>query len=372
MHASVQIGTVRNIPIKLHSSWFLVFALVTWSLARGYFPPSYPYLPLSTYWTLGVVTSLLFFLSVLLHEMGHSWIAQRNGIAVNSITLFIFGGVAQIAREPDRPSTEFRIAIAGPAVSFSLFVLFTAVYRIAQPVVALSAPSRYLAYINFALAAFNLIPGWPLDGGRVLRAAVWARTRSFPRATRVAGFSGQLVAFAFMGIGLLMIIGGNFFNGTWLILVGWFLQNAAAASYAQVTLQQLLRGVTVGQVMTRDCPQIPGFLSLERIVEDRVLTGGQRCFFVTDTGHLLGMVTLRDLSHVPREEWGRVPASQVMVPLERLFKVTPEDPLLNALRTIDNADIAQVPVVDGDGRLVGSLSREEITRYLRTRSELGV
>ncbi len=372
MHASVRIGTIRHIPIGLHSSWFLVFALVAWSLARGYFPPTYPDLDAATYWALGIVTSLLFFVSVLLHEMGHSWIAQRNGIAVNSITLFIFGGVAQIAREPDRPGTEFRIAIAGPAVSLSLFVIFSALNFVSRPIVPIAAPTRYLAYINFALAAFNMIPGWPLDGGRVLRAAVWARTRSFSRATRVAGFSGQLVAFAFMGFGLLMIIGGNVINGTWLILVGWFLQNAAAASYSQVTLQQLLRGVSVGQVMSRDCAHVPGYLSLERIIEDRVLVGGQRCFFVTEGDHLLGMLTLRDFSHVPRDEWGRVPVSQVMVPRDRLFKTTPEEPLLSALRTIEVAGVAQVPVVDAVGRLVGSLSREEITRYLRTRSELGL
>jgi CBS domain-containing protein len=206
----------------------------------------------------------------------------------------------------------------------------------------------------------------------MLRAAVWARTQSFTRATRVAGVGGQIVAFAFIGLGLLLVLGGNFLNGIWLVLVGWFLQNAAAANTSQVTFQQLLRGVRVGQVMTRDCVHVPGYLSLERIIEDRVLVGGQRCFFVTEGERLLGMLTLRDLSHVPREEWGRVPASQVMVPDDRLFKTSPDEPLLSALRVIDTVGVAQMPVVDRVGQLVGSLSRDEITRYLRTRAELGV
>ncbi len=372
MHASVRLGRIRGIPVGLHSSWFLIFALVSWSLARGYFPPAYPGLPQPAYWLLGALTSLLFFLSVFLHEMGHSAVAQRNGIPVSSITLFIFGGVAQIAREPDHPGTEFRIAVAGPVVSLLLFVLFAGLYALDRQIPYLAAPSRYLANINLILALFNLIPGFPLDGGRVLRAAVWAATGDFQRATRAAAFTGQVVAFAFMGIGLFTIIGGQVFNGLWLILIGWFLQNAAAASFAQVTVQQSLRGVSVGQVMNRDCAQVPGYLPLERIVEDRVLAGGQRCFFVTDNARLLGMLTLRDLARVPREEWNRVPASQVMVPWERLFKVGPSDPLLNALKTMDDADIAQLPVVDEVGRILGSLSREEIMRYLRTRAELGV
>lgn len=373
MHASVSLGRVRGIPVGLHTSWFVIFGLVTWSLAAAYFPPKYPDLPPAAYWLLGAVTSVLFFLSVFLHEMGHSIVAQRSGIPVNSITLFIFGGIAQIAREPDRPGTEFRIAVAGPVTSLILFVLFTGLWALDRHVSPyLAAPSEWLARINFALAAFNMIPGFPLDGGRVLRAIVWARIGNFQRATRAAAFSGQVVAFGFMGLGLLRVFGGAFFDGLWLIFIGWFLQNAAAASYAQVTMQNALGGVRVGQVMSRDCTRVPGYLPLRRVVEDRVLTGGQRCFFVTDQERLLGMLTLRDLATVPRDDWDSVPARQVMTPWDRLLVVGPDTPLLDALRRMDDADVAQVPVVDGDERLLGSLSREQVLRYVRTRAELGV
>jgi Zn-dependent protease len=369
----VRLGRIRGIPVGLHSSWFVIFILVTWSLAAAYFPPKYPDLPPVAYWLLGAVTSILFFLSVFLHEMGHSIVAQRNGIPVSSITLFIFGGVAQIAREPDRPGTEFRIAIAGPVTSLVLFVLFAGLYALDRHVSPyLAAPSEWLARINFALAAFNLIPGFPLDGGRVLRALVWARTGSFHRATRVATISGQLVAYGFMGVGLLRIFGGALFDGLWLIFIGWFLQNAAASSYAQVTMQNTLGGVRVGQVMARDCTQVPGYLPLRRVVEDRVLTGGQRCFFVTDQERLLGMLTLRDIAQVPRDDWDRVPARQVMVPWERLLTIGVDAPLLDALKRMDDADVAQVPVTDADGRLIGSLSREQVLHYVRTRAELGI
>ncbi len=373
MHAGVRLGSIRGIPVGLHSSWFVIFALVTWSLASGYFPPKYPDLPPAAYWLLGALTSLLFFLSVFLHEMGHSYVAQKAGIPVRAITLFIFGGVAQIEREPDRPGTEFRIAVAGPVTSLMLFVLFTGLYALDRHVSPyLAAPSEWLARINFGLAAYNLIPGYPLDGGRDLRAIIWARPGDFRRATRAAAFGGQLVAFGFIGLGLLRMLGGAFLDGLWLVFIGWFLQNAAAASYAQVTMQNSLGGVRVGQVMSRDCTQLPAYLPLHRVVEDRVLSGGQRCFFVVEQDRLLGMLTLRDITRVPRDEWDRVPARQVMVPWDRLLVVSADTPLLDALRRMDDADVAQVPVVDDRDRLIGSLSREEVLRYVRTRAELGV
>lgn len=370
MDASVKLGRIFNIPIGLHTSWFLVFALVTWSLASGYFLSDYPELSRSAHWLLAVVTSLLFFGSVLLHELGHSIIALRNKIQVRSITLFLFGGVAQIASEPPTPGVEFRIAIAGPLTSLALAAFFQVLWLLDRGSAYLAAPSLWLARINLILGLFNLIPGFPLDGGRVLRAVIWKITNNFYRATQLASYSGQVVAFGFIGLGVFTILSGNFFNGLWLAFIGWFLQNAAAASYAQVNMQQMLRDVTVAQVMSPECQSVPGHLPLDQLVEDRILTGGHRCFLVIDNDQLRGMLTLRDVTAIPRASWSRVLAEQAMVPVERLIQVVPETKVLDLLKTMDNANIAQVPVVKA-GQVVGMISREQILHYVRLLGEIG-
>lgn len=371
MSADVKLGRIWGIPIGLHISWFLIFFLVTWSLATGYFPFEYGRLPVAAYWGLAAVTSLLFFASVLAHELGHSYVALRHGIPVRSVTLFIFGGVAQIGQEPPTAGAEFRIAIAGPLTSLALAAVFGLVHLFDQAVPYLAAPSLYLMRINLILGLFNLIPGFPLDGGRVLRAAVWAISGSYYRATQVAGSVGQLVAIGFIGFGILTILVGNFFNGLWLVLIGWFLQNAAASSYAQAHMQQSLKGVRVGQIMNRACSPVPGQLSVQQLVEDRILGSGQRCFFVADGGRLRGLLSLRDITGLPRNEWDRMTLEQVMVPWDRLVRVTPNTELLSALKLMDDSNVAQLPVVEGD-EIAGILTREDILRYIRLRSELGI
>jgi Zn-dependent protease len=371
MEARVKLGRIWGIPIGLHPSWFLIFGLVTWSLALGFFPQEYPDLPTAAYWLLGIVTSLLFFGSVLVHELGHALLALRNRIPVRSITLFIFGGVAQIEQEPSSPGVEFRVAIAGPLASLGLFFIFGGLWLVDQGVSVLAAPSIWLARINFMLAAFNMIPGFPLDGGRVLRALLWRFTGSFHRATRVAASAGQLVALGFIGLGVFSIFGGALYNGVWLAFIGWFLQNAAASSQASSNMQESLRGITVGQVMSRNCSKIPSLLPLSQLVEEQVLNGAQRCFFVSDNGHLRGLLTLREISAVPRRKWGFVTAEQAMVPFERLSRVEPDTELMTALQMMDGANVAQVPVVEGD-EVVGTLSREQVLHYVRLRAELGV
>jgi Zn-dependent protease/CBS domain-containing protein len=371
METGLKLGYIWGIPISLHLSWFLIFALLTWSLSTGYFPTEYPQLAGITHVVLGVVTSILFFASVLAHELGHAYLALRNKIPVKSITLFIFGGVAQIGQEPQSPGVEFRIAIAGPLVSLGLAVLFGATFLLDQAIPYLAAPSLYLMRINLILALFNMIPGFPLDGGRVLRAIVWRFTNSFQRATQIASLSGQAVAFGFIGLGIFTIFSGQFFNGVWLIFIGWFLQNAAASTHAQANIQQHLRGIKVGQVMSRNCARVGSLIPISTLVEERVLTGGERCFFVADNGKLEGMLTLKDISKVPQPSWRFTTTRQAMVPANRLVSVTPDTELMTALQTMDNADVAQIPVIV-EGELVGVLSREQIVRYLRSRAELGI
>ena len=318
---------------------------------------------------LGVLTTILFFVSVLAHELGHSFLALRNRIPVKGITLFIFGGVAQIAEEPKTPGAEFRIAIAGPLVSLALAIFFGIAYLLDQQIPYLAAPSAYLMRINFILALFNLIPGFPLDGGRVLRAFVWWLNKDFYKATKVASFSGQIVAFGFIGFGVLSLFRGDFMNGLWLVFIGWFLQNAAATAYAQTNLQHQLQDVRVGQVMERDCVRVASLTPVSLVVDNQVLSGGQSCFFVADNGKLQGLLTLRDISQIPQPKWRFTTMGQAMVPAERLVSVTPDTELLKALQTMDDANLAQMPVLE-DGILVGVLSRENVLHYLRVRADL--
>ena len=370
MDANIQLGKIWGIPLGLHLSWFVIFGLVTWSLAAGYLPGEYPSLPQVAYWLLGAVTSLLFFGSVLLHELGHSYIALRNDIPVRSISLFIFGGVAQIEREPRTPGADFRIAIAGPVTSLGLAGVFSAFWYFNQGNPYLAAPSLWLGRINLMLGVFNLIPGFPLDGGRVLRASLWKMMGSYSRATQAASLSGQAVAFGFIAFGLLSIFTGNLFNGAWLVFIGWFLQNAAANSYAQANLRKMLGDVTVGQVMLTECPHVSGRISLEQLVEEKILTGAQRYFFVDEDGWLQGLLTLKDITAVPRKDWGRILVQEAMVPLKRLVQVSPQLKVLEALQAMDDANVAQVPVMEGE-RMVGLLTREQILRYVRVLGEDG-
>lgn len=371
MAANINIGKILGIPVGLHISWFLIFGLLTWSLAMGFFPQAYPQISTTAHWILGLITSLLFFGSVLAHELGHSIIALREKVPVKGITLFIFGGVAQIGQEPRTPGAEFRIAIAGPIVSFGLAILFGGIFLLDQAIPLLAAPSEYLARINLMLALFNLIPGFPLDGGRVLRSIVWKISNNFQSATQIASVSGQIVAFGFIGLGVLTILGGQFFNGLWLVFIGWFLQNAAASTYAQVNLQTSLEGIRVRQVMRQDCPAVPTLLPLSQLVEEKILIGGQRCFFVTENGILQGMLTLRDIAQIPQQQWRFTTTGKAMVPVNRLVSVRPDTTLLEALQTMDNANVNQLPVLENN-ELIGMLSRDQVLHYLRVRAELGI
>ena len=372
MTASINLGRIWGIPIGLHWSMLIVFALLTSSLAAGYLPDQYPQLSAPAAWLLAALTSVLFFASILLHELGHAYVALRNQIPVTGITLFIFGGVAQLGALAKTPGVEFRVAAGGPLVSLGLAVAFGALYLLARGVTPLAAASFWLAQINLMLLLFNLIPGYPLDGGRLLRAAVWHFTGNEQRGLRVALVSGQLVAFGLMGWGALTILGGNFADGAWLIFIGWFLQNAVAAEQASATVHGQLKGTTVAQAMAMvEEPLVPSRLKLRQLIDDHVLASGQRHFLVVDDGQPRGLVTLRDVTQVPRERWDWVSVSEVMVPWARLGRVRPDTELLAALEVMDDERVGQLPVVEGD-RLLGLLTREEIIHYLRLRAELGL
>jgi len=365
------IARIWGIPISVHASWLLVFALVGGSLAGGYFPAHHPEWGGPTRWVLGALTSLAFFASVLVHELGHSRVALRNGIPIRGITLFVFGGVAQIGREPGSPGAEFRIAIAGPLTSLALAALFGGVGAVGGNAPLVSVPALWLARINLAVALFNLLPGFPLDGGRVLRAVVWGWTGSFDRANRTAAAAGEVLALALIGVGTLRAIGSDLVGGIWLALIGWFLHSAVLAGRAEAALRDLLRGATVSQAMARECPSIAPGLTLERLVREEVLGAGRRCFVVAEDGKLRGLLTLHEVKGVPPDRWTHVTVDEVMQPVQALATVAPEENLLKALEQMDDANVAQLPVVD-DGQWLGMLDRERILHYMRVRAELGV
>ena len=366
MRSGLQIGSIWGIPIKLHASWFIVFGLLTWSLSRDLVNSTNPLTGL----LIGLVTTLLFFGSVLAHELGHSWLALRDGIPVHSITLFIFGGVAQIEREPHSPLSEFKIAIAGPITSFLVAGVFGLVYLLGQQVPLFAEPGYYLMRINFILALFNLVPGFPLDGGRVLRAAVWAYKKDFRQATRIASISGQVVAYIFIGWGILTLFLGQVSNGLWMIFIGWFLQNAASTAYQQVNFETILKEATVNQAMDREIKKLPGLTPLSWVIEEQMVDHRETVIYVTEYGEISGILTLQEIMKVPRQQWAYMTVNQVMTPFHRAIRLNPEMDLFSALRSMEDSKKSTVPVFDGD-QLVGTITRENLSRYIQKRVQLG-
>lgn len=368
---SVKLTKIRGIDVGVHYSWFIIFALITFSLTAR-FASEHPQWTLAEQYAVGIATSLLFFASILVHELAHSFVALAKGIPVRSVTLFVFGGVAQIGREPDRPMTEFQIAIAGPIASALLAVGFgTAEYLAGDEFERLSALAGWLSSINVMLALFNLVPGFPLDGGRIFRAVLWHMTGSLTKATRIAAGTGQGIGYVLLFFGIVTGFTVNWFNGLWLAFIGWFLMNAAQESVVQVSVRSALSGLTADDVMSRDCPIVSHRMALAELVQDHILRTGQRCFIVVDGSRLEGLVTLHQIKAVPQERWGQVSVGEVMTPVSQVRVVAPDQPILEVFQLLEGRDINQVPVVAGD-RLVGMITRDHLLRVLAAKMELDV
>jgi Zn-dependent protease len=366
---SVPLGSLFGIPIDLDFSWFLIFGLLTWMLAVGYFPQKFKGGSLAEYWILGAVSAVMLFVCVLLHELGHSLVAQRYNVSVGRITMFIFGGVSQITAEPPSASAEFWISIAGPAVSFALALFFSAVRPFVVGYMPLLAMVTYLALLNLILGMFNLLPGFPLDGGRVLRAAVWGATRDFRRATLVAANTGRFFGYFMIFSGLFLVLHGDVFDGIWIAFIGWFLESAASSQVQQTMVRGLLVGHKVGEVMKRDFEPLPADLTLEELVQKHVLAGGRRAFIISRSGRPVGLLTLSTLREVPRPKWATTTAGEAMVPMERLISIGAKAELWTALEKMGRDGVNQLPVVD-DGTIIGLLARDDVVDYLRVLQQL--
>lgn len=372
MPGSIHLGKIAGIEINVNFSWIIILVFLTWSLAVGWFPQIYHGWSTAEYWLVSLIAAILLFVSVLLHELAHSLVARARGLPVSSITLFIFGGVSNIEREPGSPGVEFQMAFVGPLTSLVIgaicYLLLLPIRTSNSPVAAILG---YLALMNILLGLFNLIPGFPLDGGRVLRSIVWKISGSLRTATRVATIIGQIVAYLFILWGIWQFFAGNFLNGIWIGFIGWFLLNAAQSANSQVMLQSMLRGVKVGDVMNPASMSVPANISLQKLVDDYFLPRGLRSALVMQGDQLAGLITLSDIRHVPREEWPQVPVGHAMIPLDRLHVVSPQQSLNDVLPLMAGRDVNQLPVVQ-DGRLVGVLSRDAIVRFLEVRRNLGL
>jgi Zn-dependent protease/CBS domain-containing protein len=361
---------VNGIPVGLDPSWFLVFALITWALSISYFPDEFKNWSRLQYWSVAAVTSILFFVCVMLHELGHSLVALKYKMPVKSITMYIFGGISEINAEPTSATQEFVISLAGPLTSILLALIFYLLELLFRSVAPIFAMVKYLALINAILAVFNLIPGFPLDGGRVFRAIVWGITHNMRRATEIASYLGHAIAFSFILIGVWRLFQGDWTNGLWIAFIGWFLENAVVGQVQQLRIQHLLSGHTVGQVMTRSCAQASADITLQDLVDQYVLARGQRCLVLMEGPDAIGLLTMTDIRHVAREAWANTPATEVMTPMDKVHRTTPTAGLDQAFEQMGAEGINQMPVME-NGQIEGMLSREDIMDYLHLLQKMG-
>lgn len=371
MIGTFKIGRFLGFDISVHWSWVFIFFLVTGTFAEGILQDSFPEWTGFQRWSVGALISFVFFFSILLHEVSHSVIARRYGLPVTSITLFVFGGVSNLGKEPNSPREEFWIAIVGPLTSVVLAGLFGIGYVALRDVEeGASNVSLNLAAINLAIGVFNLVPGFPLDGGRVLRAILWARRKEMLSATKLASRVGQMVANLIMAAGVVFFLLGEFVSGLWFFLIGNFLRSTSAASYEQLFMETVLKGVPASVVAKTDFVPISPEMRVSELVEEHVLAGHGRAFPVMAGEELLGLVTLTDTRKVAREEWPNVTVFRAMTPVSKLNTVSAKDELAKVLAIMAANDINQVPMMDGR-LLTGLIHRGDVIRYIQMRQEIG-
>jgi len=371
---SLKLGKLLGVPINIDVSWFVIFALIVYTLAQFYFPQANPNFSTAMNWLAGVIAALLLFGSVLLHELMHSYVARRNGIGISGITLFIFGGVSRMKEEPSTPEVELKMAVAGPATSIALAAIFWGLAATGGRAVLGSLGLgivRYLAVINLMLGIFNLLPGFPLDGGRVLRAILWGSLDSLDRATRYAAHIGQGFGYLFIFGGFSMMIFGGFLSGLWLVFIGWYLNSAAQQSYQQVVIRQALSGVGVHRVMTTDFPHVHPDTSLDEFVHDYLLKYDYGAFPVTKDDALLGIITVDEVRDIPREKWDETTVGQVVKPPDEERVIDENDDAFDALMHMAEGNVRRLLVMH-DSKLKGMVTQDNIINIVRMKLRIGI
>jgi len=387
----LRIGKIFGIDIRIDWSWLLIFGLVSWSLAST-FGQMHSGWTTSMQWGMALLAALLFFLSVLAHELAHSLVARTRGVQVRNITLFMFGGVSNIQREPSSPMEEFMVTIVGPLTSFFLGAIFlflgvvlTGLENInnmnTTALLAQLGPAStilvWLGSINILVALFNLIPGFPLDGGRIVRSLLWGITDNLQRATRWASWMGQAVAWLMIFAGMSMLfgvqiplLGSGFINGIWLIFIGWFLQNAATQSYHKVVVQDILEDVPVSKMMYTDVPVVHANITVQTLIDNYIMQTENRAFIVFDDEKLAGLVTIDDIRKINSDSRDQIMVKDVMTPSQKLIVIAPEEEASEAFQRLQSEEIRQLPVVHGN-RIIGLLRRKDIIRWLQLQSQFG-
>lgn len=369
LESSFRIATIAGIRICVHYTWFIIFFLLT-STLFALFSGTHPDWTTPVTFTTALITILLFFLSIILHELGHSLVAIARGIQVRSITLFIFGGVAQTSRESDSAVTELLVAIAGPAVSFALAGLFYMLNLLTGAHSEVVSESlQWLMTINLVVAVFNLIPGFPLDGGRVFRALVWMVSGNAVKGMKWAVMGGRIFAYGLMLFGLVTVmITGLLINGIWFVGIGWFLLSAANASSEAFITQRLIAGMGVADIMRKQVPKVDPGQTIGHWVDDYVLRTSQRACLVQQDEQVIGLLTLSDANRLPREQWQHATVREIMTPLSKLVTVPVSGSIRDVLTLMQDHSLNQVPVVD-HGQIVGWVNREHLLKVIEVHGE---
>jgi len=362
MDGNFRIGRFGGVEVRLHWSLLAVFALIVWSLADGVFPSQNPGLSDGAYLAMAIVAAFLFLASILLHELGHSWVARREGLEVDSITLWLFGGVAQFKDRFASPGAEFRVALSGPLVSIGLGVVFVLIALAGLPS-AVDGVAAWLGYINLVLAAFNLLPASPLDGGRVLHAALWRVKGDYAWATRVASEIGQGFGYLFIVLGLAMFVFQGSFSGAWLAFIGWYLLQGARAEARYVATEQALVGLRVRDLMVRDPVTVDADSTLARVMDDVARSHRFTTYPVLDGGSPVGLLAFASVAAVPRPEWDTQRVRDTMIPLDKLPRLTEDERAVDALAELSAPRANRGLVVD-NGHLAGLLSITDLARGL--------
>ncbi|KZL51776.1 peptidase [Nodularia spumigena CENA596] len=367
-----RLGSIFGFEIRVDLSWFLIFFLVLWTLSAGIFPTSYPGFGNATYFGMGIVATLLFFASLLAHELSHTFVARAKGIPVEGITLFIFGGVSRTRMDAETPGDEFQIAGVGPLVSLLLAGFFGLIWYVginAGSSVVFTGIFAYLAVINLALAIFNMLPGFPLDGGRVFRSMIWKYTGNIKKATKIASTGGKWLAYLLIAFGALEMFAGAILGGLWLILIGWFLYNAAETSYEELLLRTSLKGVKAREIMTPHPETVSPEMNLQELVDTYFLSRRYHSFPVTQDSHPVGIITLNQVKDIPREEWKYRTVKDTMIPVENRVTARPEEQMSQVLQKMQDSGVRRVLVIQND-LLRGIITAHDLANWLQRQRDL--
>lgn len=367
----IKLFKVFGIEIRLDYSWFIIFALFAYFFGFYYFPAYLPEINKGLLALITIVTVLVFFMSVLIHEMSHSLVARRRGTPVERITLFLFGGMAQIEKEPETPYSEFVMAIAGPVASFVLAGIFGLIWFFTRDIRPIAIPVGYLAVINVALGIFNMLPGYPLDGGRVLRSIIWKVTGNLKRATFIASTAGRVLGFMIIAGGIYFIFTGNFLNGIWLSFIGWFLQSSAQMSYRQLIIENSIKGIKVKDILNKDIVHVLRDITLQELIDDYFMKYRFGRFPVIEDEEkqkLIGIISLHDIKEVPREKWPKVRAGDIVKAVSDNERVVLSASVSDAIKKMGKYNLSHLVVMSG-GRLIGIITKSDVMRFVNIHSE---